>query len=506
MVAKNGSHRACLQGDGNLVVQKANTGTLESKWKKIPGSGVAIDVDQQGNAVGATKQGTVYKYNGSRWERLPGRAKDVCIGSEGTIWVIGTNVEGGGFGIYKMVAGKWKKIPGSGVRIACGPDGNAWVVNKQGSIYQYTGRGWARKNGKATDIGVGPEGSVWVTGNKSAGNGGFKIYKNNGQKWKRVAGAGVRISVGPDGNAWVTNKQNRIYQHNGTKWNKQSGKATDIGVGANGAVWTIGTKKEAGGFEVYRRSIAMAAGTYEKIKGSAVRVDADGSGLAWVVNKNHNIYRHNGKRWTRYPGAANDIGVNAAGQVWVIGTKKEGGGYAIYRWVGSRGKSPRNGKWVKYAGSGVRISVGPDGNAWVVNQKGNIYKSKGTKGWSRLSGKAKDIGVGENGQMWVIGTNKEGGGYGIYKYNAKTRKYKKVPGSGTNISVDKAGKPWIVNVKNAVYSHNGKSWTKIATTANDIGVGAEGTIWTIGTQAEGGGFAIFKNAAGPAKTIWATQT
>lgn len=227
------------------------------------------------------------------------------------------------------------------------------------------------------------------------------------------------------------------------------------------------------------------------------------------MNKNHNIYRHNGKRWTRYPGAANDIGVNSAGQVWIIGTNKEGGGYGIYRLVtkGNRNASnPRNVKWEKYAGSAVRISVGPDGNAWVANKSGRIYKSKGTKGWNRLSGRAKDIGVGENGQMWAIGTNKEGGGFGIYKYNAKTRKYKKVPGSGTDISVDKAGRPWIVNVKKNVYSHNGKRWTKQAFTANDIGVGADGTIHTIGTKVEGGGFAIYKTAAGPAKTIYATQS
>lgn len=227
------------------------------------------------------------------------------------------------------------------------------------------------------------------------------------------------------------------------------------------------------------------------------------------MNKNHNIYRHNGKRWTRYPGAANDIGVNSAGQVWIIGTNKEGGGYGIYRLVtkGNRNASnPRNVKWEKYAGSAVRISVGPDGNAWVANKSGRIYKSKGTKGWNRLSGRAKDIGVGENGQMWAIGTNKEAAGFGIYKYNAKTRKYKKVPGSGTDISVDKAGHPWVVNVKKNVYSHNGKRWTKQAFTANDIGVGADGTIHTIGTKVEGGGFAIYKTAAGPAKTIYATQS
>jgi hypothetical protein len=34
----------------------------------------------------------------------------------------------------------------------------------------------------------------------------------------------------------------------------------------------------------------------------------------------------------------------------------------------------------------------------------------------RFPGRAKDIGVSADGQAWVIGTNKEGGGFGIYRW------------------------------------------------------------------------------------------
>lgn len=37
------------------------------------------------------------------------------------------------------------------------------------------------------------------------------------------------------------------------------------------------------------------------------------------------------------------------------------------------------------------------------------------KKWARQVGGAKDIGVGANGAVWVIGTNKEAGGFGIYR-------------------------------------------------------------------------------------------
>lgn len=58
--------------------------------------------------------------------------------------------------------------------------------------------------------------------------------------------------------------------------------------------------------------------------------------------------------------------------MWVIGTKKEGSGYCIYRWVGKAGF--KKGSWKKVAGSGVRISVGPgEGNAYVVNKNGGVF-------------------------------------------------------------------------------------------------------------------------------------
>ena len=75
---------------------------------------------------------------------MPGRAKDIAVGG-GAVWVIGTNSEGGGYGIYRWNSSKnnWDKIPGSAVRIAVDhSNGYAWVVNNKDVIYKYTGSGW----------------------------------------------------------------------------------------------------------------------------------------------------------------------------------------------------------------------------------------------------------------------------------------------------------------------------------------------------------------------------
>ena len=100
-------------------------------------------------------------------------------------------------------------------------------------------------------------------------------------------------------------------------------------------------------------------------------VAVDGSGTPYVVNKGHSIYKWNAteNKWTKLPGAAWDVGVSAAGDLWVIGTNSVGGGYGIYHWV--------NNNWVNIPGGAVRIAVGPTSGPWVVNNAGNIYQRVG---------------------------------------------------------------------------------------------------------------------------------
>src|SRR5262245_23189389 len=91
--------------------------------------------------------------------------------------------------------------------------------------------------------------------------------------------------------------------------------------------------------------------------------------------------------WIRQPGLAKDVGANAYGSVWVIGTGPVGmgGDFGIFHWNGSG--------WDAIDGGGVRIDVDPSGNPWVVNSKGEIWQRLPT-GWKQLPGLARDIGIG----------------------------------------------------------------------------------------------------------------
>ncbi len=94
-------------------------------------------------------------------------------------------------------------------------------------------------------------------------------------------------------------------------------------------------------------------GRYDTVRGS------DGWRLGERVRGGYAIYH----RGHRVPGSAIDI---ADG--WVLGAKRESGGYAIYRWNG------RN--WDQAPGGAVQIG-GSYRNPWVVNNRGQRFSWNG---------------------------------------------------------------------------------------------------------------------------------
>src|SRR5688572_2349431 len=176
------------------------------------------------------------------WQLTDGVARDVGVGANGTVWVIGANAVQGGYAIYRRTGNAWVNVPGGAERIAVDPQGNAWVANSTKTLFRHDGAQWVHvSNQSANDVGIGANGTVWVIGT-NAEAGGFGIYRSTdqGANWIKVPGSAVRVSVDPQGNAWVVNNANSIFRFNGSTWVHVPGAATDVGVGADGQVWVIG--------------------------------------------------------------------------------------------------------------------------------------------------------------------------------------------------------------------------------------------------------------------------
>ena len=76
--------------------------------------------------VGFYRRTTASTFSGT-WELMPGAAKDIGAGSDGSIWVVGTNAVSGGFGLYKWNGSGWDAASGGGgaTRIAVVFDGHS---------------------------------------------------------------------------------------------------------------------------------------------------------------------------------------------------------------------------------------------------------------------------------------------------------------------------------------------------------------------------------------------
>ena len=140
-------------------------------WKKMPGAeGVAIAVGPDGQPWVVNRSGQIWRgvkggadnsYVNGTFELVSGAAKDIGVGSDGSVWVIGTGQAGSSdYQIWKYGAGnQWQLISGGAVRIAVDGSGQPWVVNSQGTVFSYSesSSSWTQMGatGIASDIGAG---------------------------------------------------------------------------------------------------------------------------------------------------------------------------------------------------------------------------------------------------------------------------------------------------------------------------------------------------------------
>lgn len=148
------------------------------------------------------------------WELLTGSGRDVGVGDDGSVWLIGTDATGGGYSIYNRSRNQWNRVAGGAVRIDVDGTGTPWIVNSEGAIYRRDRNGqWQRLPGAASDIGAGSQGDVWIIGTNAV-PGGFGIYRWNGTEWASVDGGAVRIDVDGMGNPWIVNADGSIFRRN----------------------------------------------------------------------------------------------------------------------------------------------------------------------------------------------------------------------------------------------------------------------------------------------------
>lgn len=246
----------------------------------------------------------------SRWDQIPGCARDITGAGIDVVYVTGCDVgsgERGASGLYRWNGNAF--VPhasgGRGSAIAS-HGGNIYVVGGDALLWSSASDGTWKQRGTPdgrpiVDVGVGVAG-LWVITSERAGDGGNgiaratpcppaqgQLFGNDLCGWERVSGAATRIAVGAS--VWVVTANNELYERaegGGGTWSKRPGCFVDVA--ANGhTIYAIACRRGKGdGNAVLQWN---NAGSWRDTDAAGKRVGVDSAGNAWVVTDSGQIWR-----------------------------------------------------------------------------------------------------------------------------------------------------------------------------------------------------------------------
>jgi len=111
----------------------------DHSWNPVSASGTKIGVDNFGNAWVVNQANGIFRHDGKTAIKLPGQAKDIAVGADGTVWIVdlktGNPMRWDG---QKWISGGTIKL----TAIAVDPLGLPWGVGADGKV-------WADKRSKS---------------------------------------------------------------------------------------------------------------------------------------------------------------------------------------------------------------------------------------------------------------------------------------------------------------------------------------------------------------------
>ncbi len=245
-------------------------------------------------------------------------ATDIGVAADGTVWIVGTTPQTGGFGVLRWSGRRWEPFDVGAVQVEVAPRGAAWLVTDAGKLLEPVDDGWrpCSTPEPVRDVAVGLDGSVWIVTAPQEGPG--RVMCRIGRDWV----------VGHDTPAPY------LYPH-------------DI-------PWV---PADDDSYDLPHEGVAPE-------RPAAIAVMANG--LPWVVDEDGSIRRRVVGGWQRMPDEpADDIAIAPDGNVWIIGRDERPGGFGPWRYYHGT-------DWDCYEGAAVRISAGPDGLPWTVDDAGVI--------------------------------------------------------------------------------------------------------------------------------------
>lgn len=182
----------------------------------------------------------IWRKSGATWQQMPGQAIDIVTGSDGSVWMVGTEPLGDQNGyLYRWNGSSWTFIGSGAVHMALDEQNNPWTVQKNGSMWRWDGERWHSVFTAGKDVANGPDGTIWRLGDTESGD--APLYRWTGVEWTAAyeGGGGVALSVDAQGDPWVTTASGDVYRVDAATgaWNLVTSDATKISTTRSGEVY-----------------------------------------------------------------------------------------------------------------------------------------------------------------------------------------------------------------------------------------------------------------------------
>lgn len=178
-----------------------------ASFERVSGSATRISVGPDGNPWIITPSSSIARFDSEtgNWVPVAGRARDIGVGAEGSVWAIGVKPVDGGFQVMKWNESKWDMMKEGAVRVAVGNDGTPWFVNDAHKLFYFDENQQPVEYGTDTkDVAIGADGTIWSIGTDDA------IYKLEGEQWVVQEGAAVLVAVSDAGIPWVVDADGHV--------------------------------------------------------------------------------------------------------------------------------------------------------------------------------------------------------------------------------------------------------------------------------------------------------
>jgi len=131
-----------------------------SNWDTNPGQGMDIGVGANGDVWLIGTDHAIWKWDPvASWQKKTGAADRIAVDPRGVPWVVNSGHQI----FYSPTNGaSWVNVPGGALDIGVGSEGSVWIVGTDGSVWKYNGAGgWSKADGNLTNITVDNHGNPW---------------------------------------------------------------------------------------------------------------------------------------------------------------------------------------------------------------------------------------------------------------------------------------------------------------------------------------------------------